>query len=560
MPPPGSTEISRGSTHGNSRRLEQSRKRAHPEAQAEAHAHPRTPSKRPRPAHTGTTSAITAAPALTPSLDRTASTPVAAVPTSISPTPQKDGRVLGLFDLLAGTPSRSATIPDGLAAAVAATTPSASAATPSKRRSTADPLPPTLAAAVTPTTARFASTPRTKRTAQLLFPKSGAAAQATATPLQERRDKGNANAAFKTPTTTRVSSETKLGFTPTSSTPSFLRRRTVGYTATVAGLSRVDEHGADKNAAGEDEAGDGEDSWKSVGPLRLPRKLVGLGRSLSSVVAGLRKMEEEAFNDEEEVLREMERETGIGRTERVIGRKEAVQEAVEVADSQRHLGGAPRESDILEKQPVALLSGFDDEALADGVDGDNNPTQEPPLRKFKKRGPKRTTRLVNMRPTRTKRPAQATGEEEEDEDEDEFVPETQFNASKPAPLPTTATDETADDDLRLSDPDSASLSDPDFSGSESEHEERQRRQYRSKGDQATTLVTRPKQQTGPSDKSNNNSNKKQPSEAAGSGPGIVKRAARKVKATAHANFRRLKLRNSGAKGGQGQGGRWRRRR
>ncbi len=39
----------------------------------------------------------------------------------------------------------------------------------------------------------------------------------------------------------------------------------------------------------------------------------------------------------------------------------------------------------------------------------------------------------------------------------------------------------------------------------------------------------------------------------------IKKAVRKVKAVAHANFRRLKLRNHGAKGGPGYNSRFRRR-
>lgn len=534
--PPAALESTTSRADSTTHGPQQPRKRTLPELQ------PQTPSKRHRPAQTP---AAAPAPALTPSVDRTAPTPVAAVPTSISPTPQRDGRVLGLFDLLAGTPSRAT-------ASLGAGNAAAPAATPSKRSGMADTLVPqaagppttaTMAATTTPTTARFATTPRTKRTAQLLFPAPGTTtAAATASPLHERRDAGNISATFKTPTANRISSA-KLCATPTSRTPSFLRRRTFPPAAHVAGLSRVDEQGDDENAAAvvDGQNGDGE-SWSKIGSLRLPRKLGGLARSLSSVVAGLRKMEDEAFGDEEEVLREMEMGMDEG-----LERAKPVKDA-EVEDSQLpvrispHLGG--NESKWPQRERVGLLSGFDDEGLAEREENSST-VQQQPQRTFKKRGQKRTTRLVNMRPTRAKRPAQPIGEDGEDDehDEDDGVPETQFNTSRRA---TTASRDANTHDLRLSDEEPASLSDlASFSDSESDLGEQ-----RPKGSS-----TKPKQTRKPAGTA--------PKPAAKDGEkegGVVQRAVRKVKATAHANFKRLKLRNSGARGGPPQGSRFRRRR
>jgi hypothetical protein len=410
--------------------------------------------------------------------------------------------VLGLFDLLGRTPSRSTAADNTLASAVAGA--SVAAATPSKQRTTTDMIPQAITT-MTPTTARFAATPTSKRTAQLF--------QTGTTPLQERHDKGNVRTPFKTPSSKRIS---KARSTPASATPSFLRRRTTVSSATA--LSGVVE---------QDEGGDDEESWKKIGPLRLPRKL-GLTRTLSSVVAGLRKMEE-AFEDEEEVLREMEGGTSTTTM--------AKQDVAEVGDG--HVERPKDQKEPAGKQPVGLLSGFDDEGLYDSEGEERQRNQQQPLRQFKKRGQKRTTRLVNMRPTRAKRPPAPnhTGADDEgDEEDDDIVPETQLHASKP-----TQAANGDDDELRLSD---AAASDAEFDGSESEGEEEEKNvkakktKQKSKAQPATT--TEP--------------GKEKKSE------GVVKRAVRKVKATAHANFKRLKLRNNGAKGGPGHNSRFRRRR
>ncbi|EAQ83222.1 hypothetical protein CHGG_09626 [Chaetomium globosum CBS 148.51] len=486
-PPLGPVEA----THGHQQQQQRKRSRS------DAVLPPQTPSKRPRPdkplqktqqSYPEDMAAATRTPLAahvgTPSSNRTSFTPLAPIPTSISPTPQRDGRVLGIFDLLGRTPSRStATVTKANTLPIAAT--------PSKQR-TADLLPTTTTAMATtittPSTARFTvTTPQSKRTtAQLLFQ---APASAT-TPRRRRRgsrgsitdgEGGKENTTpFKTPSTNRVTKtrpNNTTAATPTSSTPSFLRRRTISLgTATATGLARVDEqdeHGGGAGqggAGGEDGDGDGDEEggWGRVGPLRLPRKLGGLGRSLSSVVAGLRRMQDEAFEEEEDALREMEMEMeGGGGAEKGTGKKNVAEE-VEVGDSQApvQLGRdlAPKTTHQEDGDaPAPLLSGFDEEALYDSLDEEK---QRQPLRQFKKRGQKRSTRLVNMRPTRAKRPAQVGGEPDEEEEELDLVPETQFNASKP-----TATAGEDADDLRLSDLDSASEADFHASDSGEENDE-----------------------------------------------------------------------------------------
>jgi hypothetical protein len=263
-------------------------------------------------------------------------------------------------------------------------------------------------------------------------------------------------------------------------------------------------------------------------------------------------MEEEAFGEEEEVLREMEmgeQGMGTGVHRGAVGTAKKVVDGgkggeVEAGDSQvqghgqlgRELpgnGDKPGEAEETEEPPVGLLSGFDEEPLHGSSDEDAQQTKNQPLRTFKKRGQKRTTRLVNMRPTRAKRPARLDTNPSQEE-EDEIIHDTQFNTANPA---TTANDE--DTNLRLSDLDSSSEVDFDASASEEEAEQ----------EEAASKTKQKKPAPG-----------KDKSESKEKSDGVVKRAVRKVKATAHANFKRLKLRNSGAKGGPGYGSRWRRRR
>jgi hypothetical protein len=266
---------------------------------------------------------------------------------------------------------------------------------------------------------------------------------------------------------------------------------------------------------------------------------------LSSVITGLRKMEEEEFGEEEDIMREMEmmdaeRNDGAGVGKKSGGEPGAPRKEVEVR--KESAGGAEAEVGVSQAPPLhgpkegaeggGLLSGFDDEALYDSPDDGEKQRGGQPLRIFKKRGQKRTTRLANMRPTRAKRPAQShAGEDEQDAEEeegedDDLVPETQLNPSTHLPTAPTNVDE-----LGLSDLDS----DLDFDGSASEEEE-------------NAAKAKPKKPT---------ANKTTES---AKGEGVVKRAVRKVKATAHANFKRLKLRNTGSKGGPGHNSRFRRRR
>ncbi|KAI0451028.1 DNA replication/checkpoint protein [Xylaria acuta] len=394
-----------------------------------------TPSKRPKSAWTPSgvrTADVDDGIFQTPSA-RTLFSPV--MPTSIGPTPQKNGRILGMFDLLEENNENQPPNDD------AAGKNHRLQATPSKRPAgEMDDL-------------KLGRTPMSSSKRNML--------NAFMTPSKRKEDNP---LGARTP-----SSVSKLHL----ATPAFLRR---------APMPTVNEDG---------------ECMSPPAPLRLPRK--PLGRSLSSVVAGLRKLEEEKLDDELEALHEMEDETNSsGVPKPAIPASKASLEILEP-----------------DSQGPQLLGGFDDEALYDSPTEEVKGRDGQPLRVYKKKGQKRTTRRVNMRPTRAKRPQAPmkdnTGSEIGQGDEDrEVVPETQFYPNKSI------------EGLPEID------SDSDFNALDAEDEVPERKQ--------------PKKTA--------NVEKKE---------GKVQKVARKVNELAHANFKRLKLRNTGSKGGPGFGSRFRRR-
>ena len=304
-------------------------------------------------------------------------------------------------------------------------------------------------------------------------------------------------------------------------TPAFLRR-------TAAPLPPVDENG----------------EWK-VGPLRLPKK--PLVRSLSNMVAGLRKMEDEALEDEMDVLREMEMEEQGGSAGNLKAKAPAAppppaecsQNAaaeVEVGDSQIRPQADVNPWAREEKEKPVLLGGFDDENLYD-TEEEEQLDRGRPLRVFKKKGQKRTTRRSNMKPTRAKRPSALAGDEGDSGGDDEVVPETQFDTAKLA----AGNNDRADDLID-------GLTGSDFDGESSDAgSDDNEGAKKGKGRKLAT-------------KANPAPKGKKADGAAEKEEGVVKKAVRKVKATAHANFKRLKLRGKGPKGGPGFNSRFRRKR
>lgn len=382
-----------------------------------------------------------------------------AVPTSIGPTPQRDGRVLGLFDLLSeekdgNTPSR-ARHGDASQSGVQIQ------ATPSKRKH---------AEVETENENRPGRTPQSISRRHML--------DSFMTPLKDRN--GNIQGS-ETP-----SSVSKLQF----ATPSFLRRAPLP--------PPMDENG----------------TYQSPQRIRLPRK--PLVRGLSSVVASLRKMEEEKLDDDLEALREMEDMNNDNDNDTAPATKPVVfaekpNEKILEPDSQGH----------------QLLSGFDNVDELDSEPEVQLGRDGQPLRVYKKKGQKRTTRKVNMRPTRAKRPQQSPADAPTDEEtHGDVVPETQVDVIRAA---------VDQDHLELG-------SDSEFGGSDGE-EVTPKKKAKTLKKNAPTKKAAAKDKVTTGEKEN-----------------PIKKAARKVNAMAHANFKRLKLRNNGAKGGPGYNSKFRRRR
>lgn len=268
--------------------------------------------------------------------------------------------------------------------------------------------------------------------------------------------------------------------------------------------------------------------WK-VAPLRLPKKPIV--RSLSSMIADLKKREDEAHQEDEDAMREMEMEAeGIPVVKKpetlasVPEGKEGEKTSKEKTDENQE----PEEPDQQEKKepkvpkerPV-LLGGFDDESDFDSSEEEQLDRGQP-LRVWKKKGQKRTTRLTKMKPTRVKRPVAVPDDEDSP---DEFIEETQY-AAKAA-----GDGEARDEGLE-------ELSGSDFDGEGSESE-----------DEGKTLKAKGKKPA-----KGKAADKKEEKE------GVVKKAVRMVKASANANFKRLKLRNKGGKAGPGYNSRFRRKR
>ncbi|CZR57495.1 related to DNA replication regulator SLD2 [Phialocephala subalpina] len=364
--------------------------------------------------------------------------------TVLGPTPQKDGQVLGLFDLLQE---------EGVEAS------------PSGGESTLKvPIQGTPRKATAGTPHKHSRTPGGRK--KLL--------DAFATPLKNRDMNGQGG---KTP-----SSVSKLHF----STPSFLRR---------------DNYRIQMPVVHENEDG----ITLSPEMVRIPRK--PLVRGLSSMLAGLRKMQDDAADDDLDALREMEMEEAAEPIPKPKPKPKTIPEE------------PPQDILVEDSQPGFPLGGFDDEAQ---FDSEPEAAEEPrlgrdgkPMKVYKKKGQKRTTRRVKIKPTRSKPATKPKDTPEESEDElagsgpDEAVPETQMD-NTPFAEPAANFDSDTQSEYTAS--------------------------------EGGTRYRRPNQTT------NRQANK----------DGKIKTAARKVGAMAHQNFKRLKLRNSGAKGGPAHNSRFRR--
>lgn len=293
---------------------------------------------------------------------------------SIGPTPQRNGHVLGLFDLL---------------------TPSTSFRTPSKRQFLAQ-----LPTNVVGTPSRVES--KLDDAEQSKSPRS--VGRWNRSPPSA--SKTTYLASFLTPATRRIAD---VCSTPEATepipilrfgdTPAFLRRDSQGFSQSqqIRGGGHQDEEDAS--------------SWSPVA-VRVMRPKPG-GRGLSALVKGLRDMEEAKLDDELEMLREMEGGEGDGQESQIIHTSKVCVDDSQVADMPLGPDGAAQsESEDLEA------------AKTEGKDRNGRP-----LKVWKKKGQKRTTRRVTIKPNTAKwkpEPEWKGGKEDESEEEVIAVEETQF--------------------------------------------------------------------------------------------------------------------------------------
>jgi hypothetical protein len=266
-------------------------------------------------------------------------------------------------------------------------------------------------------------------------------------------------------------------------TPSFLRR--------TAPLARIDE---DANEGG------------TTAP---PFKKRGLVRSLSTIIQGLRKQEEQMMDDEWEIMRELEEEEEESGNS---GKGKATDVLVEDSEGvEMPLG--PDQSVNLSEDEADLDPG--------SLDANGNPRKV-----WKKKGQKRQTKRVKMRPV-VHKPKKVTTEElpAEDDVESQVVEETQDLGSKSMPRGEEATD-TEPGDLEER-----------GNGSDYEHEAQQPATERQS--------KKPKKRKAVQLKTQEDADKKD-------------RKPKKVNALAHTNFRKLKIKNKNSKA-NGRGGRFGRR-
>lgn len=433
-----------------------------------------------------------------------------AIPTSIGPTPQRDGRVLGLFDSLPfkdaeiDSPSRpngAVRLSQVIEAGKEVMASAAVAATPRKK-----------VAGEPGSAGALGRTPSSRHKRQ-----AGATPRKSilSTPLKPNEG----NRVVKTPGTSS-NSVSKLQF----QTPAFLRR---------IPMPKINE----KNSG-----------FTSPEPIRLPRK--PLLRGLSSVVADLRKMQEAELDDDLDALRDAEMDGPSKPVNRTILSDKTnlppipplplpppINTATTTMKKQQDEASILAEDS--EKQALGLLGGFDDEGEHDsadeqdaGLDRNGNP-----LRVYKKKGQKRTTRRSNMKPVMKKRPVTAAAAiENETEDA--------HNDNSTTIIPNTAgIDNNQDDD------DPALHSGSDFIASDDDEEDELAQDIIN----SSSSSSKARKPTGKTITTIAQTKTAAPAVA-------VKKPARKVNELAHANFKRLKLRNSGAKGGPGHNSRFRRRR
>ncbi|KAL3463016.1 DNA replication/checkpoint protein [Aspergillus heterothallicus] len=435
--------------------------------------------------------------------------------TAIGPTPQRDGKALGLFDLLSESGGSTATPSATRIASFKGLT----AQTPTKKRKVMDTiveegeegeeeeLEESHRAERTPASsgkrymlsALFA-TPTTLRYSAMV----------EGDPSTSRNLLGNlAGASQNPPMQQQPQQEQSNPDIANMETPSFLRRSTSGLYSSSQGVGGM--------------------SGLSPIPVRKPPQFVGKG--LSQLVQGLRDMEEERMEDEWDILREIEIE----------------QEGANV--------------DIPDSQAVDAMG-----------------------RAYKKKGQKRTTRLVRMKPVVAPKPRPSRnsqsqskpqhaplstlngtnkdneGPESAYDDELEAIAEIQANINPTTESLGPGNDEDDLDSLHPiseAEPDADSDSDPEYGVAA-----KPLARAKSFSEKMKEAIGAGKPQPGAEDqqeKAKKSEAKKEKKERDGDDAKENKKpSTRKVNPQAHANYRSLKIRNRGGRGGRNFG-RFRRR-
>ncbi|KAH0088150.1 hypothetical protein KCU96_g9050, partial [Aureobasidium melanogenum] len=213
----------------------------------------------------------------------------------------------------------------------------------------------------------------------------------------------------------------------------------------------------------------------NIGRMRQPPfKKRGLVRSLSSMIQGMRKQEDDRLDEELEMMREMEN---------VDDDHEPAKPAVQVEDSQVVMPLGP------------------DQAI-ESEESEEEETDTGVFRKpWKKKGLKRQTKRVIMRPAPKLKTSAQGDQPDATSDNEGNVAETQLPDA-------------------LNDIDSDADSDAAYSDTEAKRKR-----------QLTKTTTMDKDDASKGSKSD----------------GIVKKAAKKISATAHANFRKLNIKNKNSK-------------
>ena len=224
-------------------------------------------------------------------------------------------------------------------------------------------------------------------------------------------------------------------------------------------------------------------SWSPI-KVRMPAKPAG--RGLSALVKGLRGMQDEALDEELDILNELEAEqAGDASGSQTLKRPKLL-----VRDSQMEMPlGPDGEGD---------MSSDDEESKMEGRGTDGKP-----LKVWKKKGQKRCTRRVNMKPNAGKWKPEPVWEGEEESEDDAAVAETQVG-------------------------DAVTQVRVDHEGA--------------KTDGQTSELQGPEGEVEP---------QKAKTVGPKTAPAAAPKAKKKASATAHANFRALKIKNKQSKGKRG---------